>query len=733
MPIRRTGPLDGGPMVLRMRFAPDGALSQLTSHGLLPGTSNYFRGNDPKEWRTGVQSYSKVRFQNVSPGIDFVFYGTQQQIEYDIVVAPGTDPGSIKLAYDGQRNMRVDNRGNLILEAEGGGQVVQQKPFVYQLVDGTKKSVAGHYVMKGQREVGFTVGNYDHRRALILDPILSYSTYLGGSGDDAGNAIAVDSAGNAYVTGSTQSPNFPTASPFQSAYHFNTDAFVTKLNPAGTAFIYSTYLGGNGLDTGFGIAADSSGNAYVTGGTTSTNFPTVSPIQTHGGIFLTKLNPTGTALLYSTYYGGTNSEQANAIAIDSAGDAYIAGQTASTDFPTKSSFQSVSGGNYDAFVAEFNPTGTATIYSTYLGGSGRDTGQGVAVDTLGNAYVTGQTFSTNFPTHSPLQATTSGDSIFVTKLSPTGNTLVYSTYFGGNAGQIGNAIAIDPSNNAYVTGTTNSGNFPLKNAFQKTFGFAYVFKLNAAGNALIYSTYLSDAGTGIAADSAGNAYVTGYTTSTTFPTKNPVQPALGGLNDAFLIVFNPTGTSLLYSSYLGGSNNDYGAGIALDTNGAAYVTGRTSSTNFPTKNPNQAAFGGGQFDGFISKTLIFPPADLSITKTASPSPVVHGTKLAYTIQVSNAGPGTANSVLIQDTIPTGTTFSSYSTTTAKCTAPAVGGTGTLSCTSSSLLMGGKITVKLVVTVNSPKGSTVTNTATVSASTKDPNLANNTAVVKTSVN
>ncbi|GAC1515357.1 MAG: SBBP repeat-containing protein [Terriglobales bacterium] len=723
-------------MVLRMRFATAEAKSKITPEGLLPGASNYFLGSNPKDWRTGIPNYARVRFHNASPGIDFVFDGNQRQLEYDILVAPGADPASIKIAYEGEQKMQVDGQGDLVIGA-GSQEIIQHKPVLYQVVSGTKTPVSGHYVMRGEREVGFAVGDYDRSRTLVLDPIISYSTYLGGSGDDAGNAIAVDSAGNAYVTGYTQSTNFPTATPFQAAYHLNTDAFVTKLNPTGTAFVYSTYLGGNGGDIGFGIAADSSGNAYVTGSTTSTDFPTLNPIQTHGGIFLTKLNPTGTALIYSTYYGGTNSEQANAIAIDSAGDAFIAGQTASTDFPTKSAFQSTPGGNYDAFVTKFNPTGSATIYSTYLGGSSRDTGQGIAVDTLGNAYVTGETFSTNFPTHTPLQATTSGDSIFVTKLGPSGNALVYSTYFGGNAGQVGNAIAIDPSNNVYVTGTTNSGNFPLKNAFRKTFAFAYLFKLNPAGNGLVYSTYLggnaSDAGTGIAADAAGNAYVTGYTQSADFPTKNPVQPALAGLNDAFLIVFNPTGTSLLYSSFLGGSNNDYGAGIALDTNGAAYVTGRTSSTNFPTKNPKQAAFGGGQVDGFITKTLIFPPADLSITKTASPNPIKHGARLTYTIQVSNAGPGSANNVTVKDTIPSGTTFASFSTTTAQCTAPAVGGTGTLTCTSASLAIAGKITVTLVVTVTGPAGSTISNTATVSATTKDPNLTNNKATVKTTVN
>jgi uncharacterized repeat protein (TIGR01451 family) len=722
------------PTVLRMRFASQSAQPRVAQADELPGTSNYFIGSDPKNWRSEVPSYSRVRYDNVYPGVDLLFYGTQKQLEYDFVVSPGGDPRSIRLTYDGAQKVHLNQRGDLVLQAPGGA-VIQRKPIVYQVVDGARKPVTGRYVMTGKREVGFAVGTYDRSRALVLDPVVSYSTYLGGSVDDEAYAIAVDPSGNAYVTGRTQSLNFPTSSPFQPTYKGNTDVFVTKFNPTGTALVYSTYLGGNGMDIGYGIAADGSGNAYVTGGTTSTNFPTMKYIQTHGGIFLTKLSPTG-GMDYSTYYGGSNSEYGKAIAIDSTGNAFITGITASKDFPTKNAFQSTYGGGSDAFVVEINTAGSTAIYSTYLGGSSQDSGNGIAVDSLGSAYVTGETKSINFPTHNPLQSTTSGDSIFVAKLTPGGNGLVYSTYFGGNAGQAGAAIAIDPAKNVYVTGTTNSGNFPLHNPFRNNFAFAYAFKLNPAGNALIYSTYLGgksvDTGTGIAADSAGNAYITGYTQSTDFPTHNPVQPALAGLSDAFLLVFNPTGSALVYSSYLGGTNNDYGRGIAFDGNGAAYVSGFTASANFPTKSPHQAVYGGPPYDAFVTKTQIYVPADLAITKTASPNPVVHGSNLTYSLHVSNAGPGPATNVVISDPIPTGTTFSSFSTTTATCTAPAAGGTGTLTCKRPSLVMGGSIAVTLVVTVKAAAGSTVRNTATVSASTPDPKLANNTATTTTSV-
>lgn len=385
------GGSDGStPLILHMRFASATSHPQITSEGLLTGTSNYFLGNDPKNWRAAIPNYSKVRFHNVAPGVDFVFYGTQRQLEYDIVVSPGADPSLIKIAYEGQNKIDVDRRGDLVFETSNG-RLVQQKPVLFQVVNGAKRMVEGRYTVTAEGKVGFAVGKYDRLRDLVVDPILSYSTYLGGNGDDEANAIAVDTAGNAYVTGQTQSTNFPTTpSAFKTSYQGNTDAFVTKLNATGTAFVYSTYLGGNGGDIGYGIAADSTGNAYVTGGTTSTNFPTVNPIQTHGGIFLTKLNPAGTALIYSTYFGGTNSEHASAIAIDAAGDAYITGNTASIDFPTHNAFQSVLGGSFDAFVAKFNPAGSAALYSTYLGGAGPESANGIAVDSVGSAYVTGE-------------------------------------------------------------------------------------------------------------------------------------------------------------------------------------------------------------------------------------------------------------------------------------------------------------------------------------------------------
>src|SRR6202158_5723645 len=440
--------------------------------------------------------------------------------------------------------------------------------------------------------------------------------------------MSVDATGNSDITGITSSSNFPTKNPFQATLGGTgaSNAFVTKFSAAGTA-IYSTYLGGCGNDSGNGIAVDAAGNAYVTGSTTSTNFPTTAnPLQpTSGGgndAFVTKLSATGSALVYSTYLVGNWGDLGYCIAVDAAGNSYVTGSTTSTNFPTKNPSQATLGGAgaSNAFVTKFSAAGAA-VYSTYLGGSGNDSGNGIAVDAGGNAYVTGSTTSTNFPTTAnPLQPTSGGgNDAFVTKLSATGSALVYSTYLGGTAGDSGNGIAVGAAGNAYVTGVTSSANFPKATPLQSTCPpcpkgtNAFVTKFNTAGNALIYSTYLggagSDVGIGIAVDAFRNTYVTGYT-SFNFPMANPLQPTFGGgLDDAFVTKLNAAGSAVMFSTYLGGANEDQGYGIAVDAVGNAYVTGRTESINFPLANPFQSIFGGGIFgysDAFVAK--IFLPA-----------------------------------------------------------------------------------------------------------------------------
>jgi hypothetical protein len=605
---------------LRMKL--EGAKSDPRVSGLeeLPGKVNYFIGNDPAKWHTNIPTYSKVQYSEVYPGINLVYYGNQRQLEYDLVVQPGADPNRIKLAFEGADDIQTDANGDLILKINDG-ELHFKKPLVYQDVNGTRQPISAQYILQKQDkiaglQVGVKVAAYDAGKPLIIDPVLSYSTYLGGSDWDQASGIAVDGSGNAYVTGYTYSTDFPTASPLQSVKAGGYDAFVVKLNASGSTLVYSTYLGGGNDDWSQGIAVDGSGNAYVTGYTPSTDFPTVSPLQAtnNGGIsdgFVSKLNATGSALLYSTYLGGSAIDVGYGIAVDGSGNAYVTGKTNSINFPTSSPFQATNSGGDDAFVAKINAAGSALVYSTYLGGGNGEFGYGIAIDGSDNAYVTGYTYSTDFPTVSPLQSTNGGGGdIFVSKLNAAGSALVYSTYLGGSLFDGGYGIAVDGAGNAYVTGVTVSTNFPTASALFGSyagFGDAFVAKLNAAGSALMYSTYVGggaeDDGYRIAVDGAGNAYVAGLTLSGDFPMASPIQSSCGGCNelsDAFVAKLNATGSALAYSTFLGGTDTDSGNGIAVDGSGNAYVTGYTVSTNFPTASPLQSANAGAP-DVFVAK------------------------------------------------------------------------------------------------------------------------------------
>jgi hypothetical protein len=360
--------------VLRMKLVKSNPAVKVTGADELPGKSNYFIGDDPKKWCTNVPEYARIRYEGIYSGIDLVYYGHQRQLEYDFVVAPGADPHRIQFDVRGAKRISRDDTGGLVLQV-GGVELRWVKPIVYQEKNGTRQEIAAHYVFRHKNRVGFMVADYDLRRPLFIDPLV-YSTYVGGSGNDEGIGIAVDGAGNAYVTGQTTSTNFPTMNPLQPANGGGVDAFVAEINPTGSSLVYSTYLGGSGQDQAQGIVVDSSGDAYVTGFTTSTNFPTMNPLQPSnaggGDAFVAELNPTGSALIYSTYLGGSGSDGGIGIAVDSLGDAYLTGQTYSTNFPTMNPLQPSNAGGSDAFVAELNPTGSAFVYSTYLGGSGND-------------------------------------------------------------------------------------------------------------------------------------------------------------------------------------------------------------------------------------------------------------------------------------------------------------------------------------------------------------------------
>ncbi len=658
------------PAVLRMRLAGANPAVQVSGVEELPGKSNYFIGNDPKKWRTNVPNYAQVAYKNVYPGVDLIYYGNQLQLEYDFVVAPGADPNAIKLSFQGARRIRMDEgSGDLVLDV-GEGEIRLRRPAIYQTDFDVRRSITrnalpspnpkpltfveGHYVLRDSKletrnsksekpqskirnpkskiEVGFELAAYDRARPLIIDPALVYSTYLGGTQYEIGFSIAVDSAGSAYITGITDSADFPTSDPWQAANGGGADAFVTKLDPTGSALVYSTYLGGSADDVGYSIAVDGLGNAYLTGYTCSNDFPTANPLQPDfaggpchilgGDAFVAKLNPTG-SLLYSTYFGGSDDDSGIGIAVDASGSAYVTGVTLSTDMPTANAFQLAYGGGKiygDAFVAKLTPTGSALVYSTYLGGSRDERGIRIAVDAFGSAYVIGSTLSTDFPTRNALQPVYGGGTLvgdaFVTKLSPTGTELVYSTYLGGSDEDEGLGIAVDSAGNAYLTGDTHSSDFPTASPFQADNAGgddAFIAKLAPSGESLIYSTYLGgsndDHGIGIAVDTAGSVYLTGWTQSSDFPTANPWQPNYGGgscgsaylCRDAFVARFDQAGSALLYSSYLGGSADDVGVAIAIDAPGNAYVTGLTTSTDFPTVNPFQPENGGGDGDAFVTK------------------------------------------------------------------------------------------------------------------------------------
>lgn len=553
--------------VLRLSLAGSKPASSIEGEDELPGKVNYLIGDNKQQWHTNIPTYRKIRYREVYPGVDVVYYGNQRQLEYDFVVAAGRDPGVIKFKLAGADRINLDESGDLRLTVKDS-EVRLHKPFIYQLTEtGDRSEVKGEYVVKG-REIGFKVRAFDSQKPLIIDPVLSYATLLGSSGDESGNGIAVDAQGNAYVTGVTSSATFPTTPPPGSQQPPPGTAFVTKLDATGSNLVYSTYLGLSGT-IATAIAVDSSGNAYVTG-------------STPADVFVNKLNPSGSDVPFAMRFGGSGEDRANGIALDSSGNVIVVGQTTSTNFPTinaiKSTFDPSDSCSQDGFVTKINPASIGFVFSTYLGGNKCDRANAVATDAVGNAYVTGETDSANFPIANAFQSTISnqaGKDAFATKLSGSGS-LSYSTYLGGSGNDTGNGIAVDASSNAYITGITTSTNYPTANAFQPTGGAdlggdAFVTKLNSVGSSLVYSTYLggssTDTGRSIAVDTTGNAYVTGSTFSTDFPilagalrTRSPLFRSTdgaanwnndtSGFKDSSIadLAINPVQPSILYAA-----------------------------------------------------------------------------------------------------------------------------------------------------------------------------------------
>jgi hypothetical protein len=578
------------------------------------GTANFLMGNNPDHWTINVTLFQRVHYRALYPGIDMNYGGTDRRLKSEFVVAPGADPGRIRLKYSGFERIGVQKDGSLLFRFQTG-ELREDAPEVYQVLQGERVLVPCKYDLGKDGTVGFSLGSYDTTQELVIDPVLSYSSYLGGSGFDAITGIVADSSGNTYVTGYTDSVDFPIAGAVQGGTGGGVDAFIAKLNPAGNALIYATYIGGSGDDRAHGIALDSSGNVIIAGSTSSPNFPRVAAYQSvlSGGrdAFVAKLNSVGNLLVFSTYFGGSGYENGNAITSDSSGNVYLAGDTYSTDLPTRGPLQASNRGRQEGFAAKFNSAG-ALQYSTYLGGTGDDRALAIAVDSTGAAYITGSTTSPDFPVLNAFQpANGGGQDAFVSKLAASGASLAYSTYLGGSGGIIGspesgNGIAVDSGGSAYVAGVTSSPNFPTLAALQTGHAGggldAFVTKFTPAGTTLVYSTYIGgiglDTATAITVDSLGTAYVAGNTTSPNFPISAATQSSKSGSMDAFIFSITPTGSLLSFSSYFGGNSSDSANAIALNGSGNIWIAGQTTSTNLPVLAPYQAV-GYSEGNGFI--------------------------------------------------------------------------------------------------------------------------------------
>jgi len=591
--------------------------------------ANFFIGRDPNKWRTNIATYNSLSLGRIYEGIDLVLRAYGNNVEKVFTVHPGGRVDTIRLKIDGASSLHVNPEGELEIQT-GIGPLRFSTPVAFQDIDGERKSIEVAYDVKGSA-YGFQVGNYDHDYPLIIDPFISYATYLGGGLEDGGYAIDVDGSGNAYVCGWTASDDYPvTNGAFQVDYGGGSeDAFVARLDSSGSTFTYVTYLGGVDRDWATDITVGDAGNAYITGFTSSDNFPTTAGVHdeefnTSGepDAFVTKLAPNGN-VDYSTYLGGNGDDRGAAIDIDATGSVYVAGYSQGggmEQFPTTSGvyMQSHPNANYNAgFVTKIDSLGETLTYSTFFGGTGINETMihGLTVDDTGNAYITGSNWyydtDDTFPTSAgAIQADHIGGSIrsgFVTKFNSDGSNFIYSTLLGGSSSDWGQRIAIDTDGNAYVTGRTASDDFPLQTAYQGVFGGgfdAFVSKINIDGTALLYSTYLggsdSDFGYGIAVDDSSRAVVTGRTSSSNYPTANAIADTLAGSEDAYVTQLSEDGSALVFSSYLGGSGA-VGYDLALDASGNAYITGQTDGTGFPLKDPAQTTFGGGTQDAFLAK------------------------------------------------------------------------------------------------------------------------------------
>jgi len=743
----------------------------------------------PERWRTGLPTYGGLTYQNLWPGIDLAYRGTGGRLKYEFVVQPGADPSQIRLAYHGASDLRIDPSGDLVISTPAGD-LRDAAPYAYQEVDGQRQEVSMAYRLDGgtsdSRGYGFDLGAYDRSQPLIMDPALIYSGFLGGSDVEGAEAIAVNQTGEAFVVGVTSSTNFPVVGGSPDVP--KSDAFLSKISADGSTLLYSTYLGGSEGDHAYGVAVDSTGRPVIVGMTMSPNFPTtanawdkVCGVKANGtcdggasDVFVTRLDLDGT-IQYSTFLGGEGPDIGSAIAVGPGDAVFVTGVTSSQQFPHKSpianlpGFQTQLKGSQDAFVAKLDPSKagqSSLVYATFLGGDGDDSGEGIAVDGQGNAWVTGLAggASINFPVKNPIQPDQPGADAFVSKLNATGTQLLFSTYLGGNDSvEFARAIAVDVNGDAYVTGHTSSINFPITpGAYDMTCSCVnggplsvFVTKITSQGK-LAYSTYLGgnkkyQHARAIAVDTLGDAYVLGVTGSADFP----VTPGaldircgtdsigtcdeVGGsfAEDNFLSVLNPTGSKLMYSQFIGGhgAENAGGGGVAVTSPGVIYVAASTPSNDFKTTSSWDQTYNDGSMDAYAEKIVI--GADLSITKTASPNPVKVGNEILYTITVQNAGLSKATGVTVDDQIGTKSQYvlGAISTTQGACVAQQQ---NHIVCNLGVMDKASPVTILVHLTPTVLAGGPNTpdfikNTATVTANEPDPTPANNTAKVTVNIN
>lgn len=645
-------------VALRMRWLGADRAAPIAGEAPLAGHVNHLRGSDPKRWRTKVPTYARVRYANLYPGIDLAFYGNEGNVEHDLLVAPGADPAQARLELIGADSVSIDAAGDLVL-AVAGRDVRLHAPVSYQERAGARRPVASHWRLDGARRVHVAVGDYDRALPLVIDPIITYSTFLGGNGEDNGGGIHVDASGIT-LGGNTTSTDLPAPNGDQPANGGGFDSYVAKLDPTGATLLYATYFGGGGDDTERNLVVDAAGDAYVFGETTSTDMPTTAGAFDRtcgsdglcgGGLdtFVAKFDGDDGSLLYATYVGGSGSDVGGKVAVDAGGSAYLSGYTNSTDLPvTEGAYDETCGTDgtcnetcegetcslrRDCFVAKLAPSGASLAYATYLGGGAFDRCFGIDVDGTGRAIAVGSTFSADFPATVSAYDVSCGtdgscngaDDAFVAMLDAAGANLVYATFLGGSGNgdalidEYGWAVDADASGRARVVGQTDSADFPTPNGARTTYGGsildAFVAELDPTGATLAFGTYLGgtrvDQGLDVAVDALGHIHVTGVTTSNDFPQVdalagpgNACQFCDLGFTEAFVTTLAPGGGSLSFSTFLGGSNSDYGSSLALAGGSRLYVAGSAASADFPLLDafqPVHAAELPVSYDAFITR------------------------------------------------------------------------------------------------------------------------------------